>query len=240
MLNNYIVIINGLNGTRIENIVFKNIESKEKVKEKLLECFPTLFPDNKVLQKRSKKNTEQITYCTIFELDSYWNNYWLEEIECPICKTKTEKWKYKTLTNFYGGSYLSQCCSVKCSEELTEQLKETQKKEDQDKIYLYNNRDFWYIYKITEKDTNKSYIGMTGREVVWRWWDHFTKSQQEFGCYLRKKGIEHFTFEIIEKLPKENCDKRDMEKKESQYILKYDTIKNGFNTNISNIEVKTQ
>ena len=90
-----------------------------------------------------------------------------------------------------------------------------------------------YIYKITEKSTNKSYIGKTRNAPFFRWWNHLTKSNSPFGKYLKETKLSDWTFEVIEILPA-NLNDSDIFKIESSYILKYDTINNGFNMVLSN------
>ena len=55
-----------------------------------------------------------------------------------------------------------------------------------------------------------------------------------FGIYLRNETkLSDWVFEVLEELPSFMNDS-DILKKESEYIIKYDSIKNGFNTVISN------
>jgi hypothetical protein len=93
-----------------------------------------------------------------------------------------------------------------------------------------------YIYKITEKETDKCYIGKTRNEPVWRWWDHLKKSGSPFGIYLRSKPLNHWTFEVIHILPPSASDK-EVFRTESEYIVKFNSIENGFNSVISDKSV---
>lgn len=93
-----------------------------------------------------------------------------------------------------------------------------------------------YIYKCTEKSTGKCYIGKTRNAPFFRWWDHLTRSGSPFGLYLRQTKLSEWTFEVLEELP---CDIKDVEvfKVESEYMNKFNSIQNGFNSLISNKKV---
>jgi len=90
-----------------------------------------------------------------------------------------------------------------------------------------------YIYKITEKSTNKCYVGKTRNAPFFRWWNHLTHSSSPFGIYLRGHRLSEFTFEVLEELPF-NISDSEVFKTESHYIRLYDSINNGFNSVISN------
>jgi hypothetical protein len=90
-----------------------------------------------------------------------------------------------------------------------------------------------YIYKITEKKTNKCYIGKTRNAPFFRWWNHLTHSTSPFGIYLRNNSkLSDWTFEVLDILPPNLSDKEVMEV-ESNYIREYNSIDNGYNTLIS-------
>ena len=61
-----------------------------------------------------------------------------------------------------------------------------------------------YIYKITNDFDNKIYIGKTTRNVQLRFEEHFKKtsgSNSYIDNDMADKGIEHFSYEILEKCP---------------------------------------
>lgn len=89
-----------------------------------------------------------------------------------------------------------------------------------------------YIYKCTEKATSKSYIGKTRNAPFFRWWNHLTHSSSPFGLYLRQTKLSDWSFEVLEELPG-NINDSEVFKIESEYIIKFDAIKNGFNSLIS-------
>jgi group I intron endonuclease len=88
-----------------------------------------------------------------------------------------------------------------------------------------------YIYKITNKLTNKCYIGETKKSnPELRWNEHKSKIEKGIGCpalqdAVKKYGIENFTFRVLI-----ICFDEDRYKFEKEYIKKYNSIApNGYN-----------
>ena len=87
------------------------------------------------------------------------------------------------------------------------------------------------IYKITNKINGKSYIGQSV-DILRRWRTHrtsaFDSSQKgyEYPLYraIRKYGLENFSFEVLEE-----CDQKELDRKEQEYILFYNSFGNGYN-----------
>lgn len=85
-----------------------------------------------------------------------------------------------------------------------------------------------YIYKITNKVNNKSYIGQTRYTVEFRWRQHIHKKDNTyFHNALHKYGIENFTVETLEE-----CEANLLNEREIFYIAKYNTFKEGYNLTI--------
>lgn len=85
-----------------------------------------------------------------------------------------------------------------------------------------------YIYKVTNKVNNKSYIGQTRYSVEFRWRQHqHKKDNTYFHNALHKYGIENFTVEVLEE-----CDFKDLNDREIYYIAKFNTFSNGYNLTI--------
>lgn len=85
-----------------------------------------------------------------------------------------------------------------------------------------------FIYKITNKVNGKSYIGQTRYSVEFRWRQHIHKKDNTyFHNALKKYGTENFSIETLEE-----CDYKDLSKREIFYIAKFDTFKNGYNLTI--------
>jgi group I intron endonuclease len=87
------------------------------------------------------------------------------------------------------------------------------------------------IYKITNKINNKSYVGCTINNIKKRFEEHVcrckTNVNSKFYNSMRKYGFENFSIEILE-----ICDINVIYDKEREYILKYDTFKNGLNSTL--------
>lgn len=88
-----------------------------------------------------------------------------------------------------------------------------------------------YIYKITNTNNNKCYIGVTSKsEVNERWSAHKSSIKRGIGCPLlmkafNKYGEESFKFEVLI-----ICFDEDVFKFEDEYIRKYNSLSpNGYN-----------
>lgn len=87
-----------------------------------------------------------------------------------------------------------------------------------------------YIYKITNKKNNKSYIGQTSRSYKDRWADHKRDRFKEPYCnwplykMMNKVGLENVEWEVIEEVSNELLNER-----ERYWINYYDTKSNGYN-----------
>lgn len=101
-----------------------------------------------------------------------------------------------------------------------------------------------YIYKITNKITNLSYIGCTTRTIKWR----FNKHAESYGencSYLLKKdmrtlGRDSFFVDELEKINAENKDQllNKLYERERYFIKKFDTYNNGYNQSIGGLGLK--
>ena len=81
-----------------------------------------------------------------------------------------------------------------------------------------------YIYRYSYN--GKSYIGST-TDIKRRKEDHKTNTTNKFGRAIQRYGYKQFNFEILEKLQYSN--KSELYDLENQYIIKYDSINNGYN-----------
>ena len=88
------------------------------------------------------------------------------------------------------------------------------------------------IYKITHTESGISYIGQA-RDIKVRWSDHIKHSlgidtpvTSQLYAFTREKGIDNFTFEILEK-----CSAAELNEKEKFYIDLYQTYDFGLNGN---------
>lgn len=89
-----------------------------------------------------------------------------------------------------------------------------------------------YIYKITNKLNNKSYIGQTTNTIANRWRDHkknFNSLQDDMVIHkaMHKYGETAFVLEQIEE-----CNNEDLSNREQYWIAYYNTYENGYNSTI--------
>ena len=88
------------------------------------------------------------------------------------------------------------------------------------------------IYMISNEVTNLKYIGSTTLPLNIRFNRHKTHSKQGLTKLCKEMGefgSEFFEIELLEKFPCDN--KLELETREGEYIIEYDTINNGYNAN---------
>lgn len=215
-------------------------KDKSEVKNYLLNKYPQFFQNGKVYEKETKDQA-QFFYVVIFELYKHELNLINEgSWTCDHCGHIHEnKYISRPITShkfegkiFCGADYKSgnDLNNHSCYELWK---KDKYKYEElPDDLNYVNENSINYIYKCTEKSTNKSYIGKTRNAPFFRWWNHLTHSVSPFGVYLRTTKLSDWTFEVLEELPC-NMDEKEVFKIESKYIKEYDSINNGYNTLIS-------
>lgn len=221
-------------------------KDKKHVKSIILEKYPDLFPDQKIYEKETKDKA-QFFYVLIYPLYQHEiNDIEAGQWVCSGCGHIHEN-RYVSKPKTYdkiGDNYLF--CGINYSDpEYSLQDRNRCLKIFRGKVNpeytLPDNMTYVtpdslnYIYKVTEKSTGKCYIGKTNNQPFFRWFDHIKHSTSPFGVYLRKTPIENWTFEVLETVPAVYTNNEILEK-ESLYIIKYDSIKNGFNMLISNKE----
>lgn len=87
-----------------------------------------------------------------------------------------------------------------------------------------------FIYKVTNPNNNKCYIGKTTRNYKDRWAEHKRDRIKEpyktwhFYRMLNKIGPENVIWEVIEEVPNDKIDER-----EQYWIAHYNSFKNGYN-----------
>jgi hypothetical protein len=87
-----------------------------------------------------------------------------------------------------------------------------------------------YIYKITNEETNKIYIGSTTTSLEQRFEEH-KKSNDNSPLHKAMKEYEKWKIELIEEI--EYIDTEELFIAETCQMMKYDSIKNGYNTKLS-------
>jgi len=219
-----------------ETIVRELIRAVDKadVKAQLLLMHPQFFQNGKVYEKETK-DTAQFFYVVIYplwnhELDLIKEGEWT----CSYCNQIHEN-KYvvrpKTKPNLFPEMMFCPSDDDHCLSEYKKAYYTNIDLPD-DEIYVKKDSPN-YIYKITEKSTNKCYVGKTRNAPFFRWWNHLAHSSSPFGIYLRTTKLSDWTFEVLDMLPAETKD-TDVFALESKYIQQFDAIFNGYNSLISN------
>lgn len=113
-------------------------------------------------------------------------------------------------------------CSYSCSQAQKERLAI-----NQESARAYGT----VIYRIYNKQTQKSYIGRTSQAFTLRWWQHFAHpSGTPFHDAIKESNIEDWTFEIVERVEKD----ADAAAREQHWIDHYDALgAGGYNSAIA-------
>lgn len=86
------------------------------------------------------------------------------------------------------------------------------------------------VYKVTNQETGKSYIGVTTRSIEERKADHIQKANKGIGGYFQEaiatNGADAFKWEQIDTAASSN----ELAEKEKKYILQYNSQENGYNS----------
>lgn len=225
------------------------IEAKDKneVKEILLEKYPQFFQNGKVYE-RETKDRAQFFYVVIFPLYQHEIDLITEgEWKCDYCgHIHANKYisrpieSRKFLGKIFCGNDYKTGNDIVSEPDCYERWKKEVAFKDADlpdDLNYINAESLNYIYRITEKSTNKCYIGKTKNAPFFRWWNHLTHSKSPFGLYLRTTSLSDWTFEVLEELPANVEDSKVFEV-ESKYIAQFDSIKNGYNSLISSKPAK--
>lgn len=220
-------------------------KDKKDVKKILMEKYPQFFPENKVYEKESVKNPNQIFYVLIYPLREFEIILMNEgEWVCSGCGQKYEN-KYlnppknytKIGKDYNFCNYYEKGRDPNIDPDICLNLFKGKVEENgiepTDNMMFVNSDSCSYIYKVTEKATGKSYIGKTKNAPFFRWWEHLKHSRSPFGLHLRNTDLKEWTFEVLETL-QPYVKEKEILRIESEYILKYDSINNGYNSVISN------
>lgn len=227
-------------GNEVLRIPIIEAKDKAEVKEYLKSEYPQFFQNNKVYE-RETKDKAQFFYVVIFPLYQW-----------EIDLIKEGEWACASCGQIHENRYVSKPMYSKrlfgenilfCRSGDDSQLcLNTYKKDKYKNIDFPDDENYIridsanYIYKCTEKSTGKSYIGKTRNEPFFRWWNHLKHSSSPFGVYLRSTKLSDWTFEVLDVLP-HNAPEKDIFKLESEYMLKFNSIDNGYNSLISNKRV---
>jgi hypothetical protein len=211
--------------------------SKQEVLDEIKLEFPEYFYEQKTVPQRSKLAQPLLPFVKIYPSSDYWENVWLERFDCIQCGNNSKTRLELTNLSISKNDYL---CSDSCikkyhtTEEKEKRYYETIGREMSEKEEYFNGVcPNYYIYKITNKENEKVYIGFTERQPFFRWYEHLVRSNQPFGKVLKERGIKEFTFEVLEEVDKKISSIQKMHEMESDYIREYDSINNGYNVILS-------
>ena len=89
-----------------------------------------------------------------------------------------------------------------------------------------------YIYKITNINTNKVYIGKTSRTIQERWKEHCKQFNQDalnrpLYNAMKKYGVDNFLIEVVEE-----CDESILSIREQYWIDAYNSYYDGYNATL--------
>lgn len=88
------------------------------------------------------------------------------------------------------------------------------------------------IYTITNKINGLRYVGMTSRDPEVRFAEHLRgDTSRKLAAALREFGPDAFSLDLLEQTPL----KKAAEYKEMLYTLKFDSVRNGYNSAIGNV-----
>jgi len=208
---------------------------KEEVKNILLNKYPQFFQNGKIYE-RETKDIAQFFYVVIFPL---YKHEIMQIEEGPwVCAYCNQQHENKYVNRPYINERLLGADLLFCKTEdnycfnnyKKEKYKDIQFADDEN--YIKKDSPI-YIYKCTEKSTNKCYIGKTRNEPFFRWFNHLRHSSAPFGTYLRTTQLSDWFFEVLNIFPSNTPDDI-IFLEESKYILQYNSVSNGYNTILSN------
>lgn len=200
--------------------------AREKAKKIMFERHPDI-------PRSFRKSTDKYFFLVETHKEQYAE---IENFECKFCGKKIEH--YQGIKNKY---ILDGFCCFDCNNRYLKLKKELYENEinsylDEDRnddlnsfINYYSSKRIGYIYLITNKTTNKVYVGQTTQEPLFRWWQHL-KDINKF----ERKSLCDLKFEVIEIIDIGKDDynelKRRLFEKEDYYIKFYDSLEpNGYN-----------
>jgi len=146
--------------------------------------------------------------------------------ECKQCKSKFRIIdKYNDVNELDKGSDF---CSYDCKQEDRAENRIKQS----DSISMSG---IAVIYKITNKKTNKSYIGQTTQIFTLRWYQHFYQNGScKFHNAINKSKLTDWDFTLLEVVKTTNSDSRNkkeiIDNREMHWINKFNSIENGYNS----------
>lgn len=190
-------------------------ESKADVKKSISEEHQAV-----IAEKATKKNSDKIDYRVfITELSEDWEKHWLTVRTCKVCGLKYDLLNAKR----NGEDANHDICSTSCRRAF--------RKENDFGDYVQgylNHRPC--IYRITNKDTGKVYIGQTTQCFTLRWYQHFFQvTDTKFHKAVKESRPSDWTFEVLEVIYEPDY-KSLLNEREQYWIEKHNSIEDGYNS----------
>lgn len=216
----------------IDEDVFE-AENREEAKEYCKKTYGN-YPFK--LSKSNKVNGSRYFY--LCDSSLYWYEYHNKEIHivCDYCKQeKIIKGRKRQIHNKFG-----EYCSRECCDKHYDELVNTIENEDlwisdTEHLGVPKDNDYnivGYIYRITNKNTLKSYVGKTIKTPLFRWWQHL-KVDGKF----ERVNISDLVFEVLEivtfdkdiEKEKYKCGGDKLSDREAHYIHLFNCLEEGYN-----------
>ena len=207
-------------------------EDKKEAKRLTEEEYGKKFP-LRVLKKDLDSNEFLISIKEIKDDDHHLKRLF-EVNTCKYCEREFKIIeKYQIDDPYKGSEYCSYDCKTVAYQ--LEKIKRNEHFTLNQSLFDKNKRPV--IYKITNKKTNKSYIGKTTQVFTLRWYQHFFCSTgTKFHEEIKNSDLTEWTFEIIEvvNIPEEVKNINEIDKiiieRERHWINEHNTLNEGYNT----------
>lgn len=207
-------------------------KDKDEANEKINKLYGKKFPRR--VAKKDLKSNEFLLHLEEIKAGTYTASLF-DEKECEHCKRPYRMIdKYNdSHCDYHGWGY----CSYHCKEQAY-QIQQYKRKEMENNGMGGTRAPV--IYKITNKATNKVYVGKTTQVFTLRWYQHFFQSENtKFHQEINSTKVTDWLFEVIEivSIPDELKASTDIQKyiasREVYWMNHYDSINNGYNSVVS-------
>lgn len=200
-----------------ERKLYYDLDTKKDVLSKIKEDYPEYFSEK--VPQRSVEG--ELFYVNVYELSEHWEAYWTEPVPCKYCGLNPVT-RIDLKNNGHSNLYF--CCQEHSDQYYADKFAEDTRTYREGELV-------GFIYKITQKETGRVYIGKTVNHPIFRWFQHFkAQSDSYFHEVMKDSDITDWTYEVIDVL-KEGSGK-DLLELESKYIAEYNATDReyGFNT----------
>lgn len=179
------------------------------------------------LTKKNKVNGH--IYYRLQESSQYWYDKIYKEIDC-ICYTCEKEFKMvgtgNVITGYdYESKDVKDFCSYDCKNIHRDLEKEQGLGVWVDKSSHIDEDVVGYIYRITNKHSNRCYIGQSVDVPIFRWWSHLTVSDVKEKFEIN--SVVDLIFEVVYIVY--TNDENSLSYYEQYYIDRFDSYVNGYN-----------